>query len=295
MILITAPTSTNGRQLVDDLIAYSAPLRLIVRDASSLSPEVRDAAEVVEGSHGDPEAIDRACEGIDTVFWLAPNLVGAETVDASFSGFSKPAAEAFARRGVQRVVCISAIGRGSELAGRAGLVTASLAMEDLISASVPSFRAITSATYMHNLLGQVEAMKGAGAFFMTLKPDLRSPWVASNDVAARALELLLDDSWEGKGHVACLGPSDITPVEIAATISDVVGQTVAYQQVPDAGLKENLVSAGYSDAMADAVIEMFDAKNEGLDNFEPREHEATTPTSFREWCEEAMAPAFARA
>lgn len=148
---------------------------------------------------------------------------------------------------------------------------------------------------MHNLLGQVEAIKGVGSFFMTLKTELQSPWVASKDVAARALELLLDDSWEGKGHVACLGPADITPEEIAATMSEVLGSRVTYQQVPDTGLKDNLASAGYSDAMADAVIEMFDAKNEGLDNFEPREGEATTPTSFREWCEEVLAPAVAQA
>jgi hypothetical protein len=33
------------------------------------------------------------------------------------------------------------------------------------------------------------------------------------------------------------------------------------------------------------------AKNEGLDNQEPRTPESTTPTSFRQWCEEELKPA----
>jgi hypothetical protein len=33
------------------------------------------------------------------------------------------------------------------------------------------------------------------------------------------------------------------------------------------------------------------AKNEGLDNAEPRTAENTTPTSFRQWCEEVLKPA----
>jgi hypothetical protein len=33
------------------------------------------------------------------------------------------------------------------------------------------------------------------------------------------------------------------------------------------------------------------AKNQGLDNAEPRTPQSTTPTSFRQWCEEILKPA----
>jgi len=33
------------------------------------------------------------------------------------------------------------------------------------------------------------------------------------------------------------------------------------------------------------------AKNEGLDNAEPRTAGSTTPTSFRQWCREVLKPA----
>jgi hypothetical protein len=48
---------------------------------------------------------------------------------------------------------------------------------------------------------------------------------------------------------------------------------------------------GSSEAMAQATIDMLVAKNNGLDTAEPRTPEATTPTSFRQWCEEVLKPA----
>jgi hypothetical protein len=43
--------------------------------------------------------------------------------------------------------------------------------------------------------------------------------------------------------------------------------------------------------MAQGTLDMMVAKNEGLDNAEPRTHKNTTPTSFRQWCEEVLKPA----
>jgi hypothetical protein len=44
-------------------------------------------------------------------------------------------------------------------------------------------------------------------------------------------------------------------------------------------------------AMAQGMTDMAAAKNEGLDNAEPRNPENTTPTSFRQWCAEVLKPA----
>ncbi|WP_433385373.1 hypothetical protein [Dactylosporangium sp. CA-152071] len=45
-----------------------------------------------------------------------------------------------------------------------------------------------------------------------------------------------------------------------------------------------------SEPMAQAMVDMFLAKDAGLDNAEPRTP-ATTPTTFRQWCEEVLKPA----
>jgi hypothetical protein len=46
-----------------------------------------------------------------------------------------------------------------------------------------------------------------------------------------------------------------------------------------------------SEAMAQGTADMLTAKNAGLDNAEPRTPQSTTPTSFRQWCQEVLKPA----
>jgi hypothetical protein len=48
---------------------------------------------------------------------------------------------------------------------------------------------------------------------------------------------------------------------------------------------------GMSEAIVQGYVDMMTAKNEGLDNAEPRTAGATTPTSFRTWCETVLKPA----
>lgn len=43
-----------------------------------------------------------------------------------------------------------------------------------------------------------------------------------------------------------------------------------------------------SEPMAQGMTDMAAAKNNGLDNAEPRTPENTTSTSFRQWCEEVL-------
>ncbi|ANP51530.1 uncharacterized protein YbjT (DUF2867 family) [Streptomyces griseochromogenes] len=291
MIVITAPTGTIGRLLVDDLLDRGERLRLVVRDASRLAPEVRARTEVVVGSHGDATVIDRACEGAEAVFWLAPDDGSAPSTEVAYVDFTRPAATAFARHGVRRVVAVTALGRGTPQADHAGPVTSSLAMCDLIASSGVALRAVACPSFMHNLLNHVRALKEQGMFFMMTDPDLKAPTVATRDIAATAARLLLDDSWDGSGQVACLGPEDLSPNDMARIISEVLGTEIGYRQITGAAFKERMTGFGMTDGMAQGMVDMFEAKNKGLDNAEPRTAESTTATTFRQWCEEVLKPA----
>jgi uncharacterized protein YbjT (DUF2867 family) len=118
MIVVTAPTGDIGRQVVQNLLQSGAPVRVIARDPSHLTQEVRDGVEVIQGSHGDPAVVNRAFDGADAVFWLAPADPKAASVMAAYVDFTRPAAAALQAQGVKRVVAITALGRGSPLAAR---------------------------------------------------------------------------------------------------------------------------------------------------------------------------------
>ena len=290
MIVITAPTGQIGRHVVDDLLAQDAPLRLIVRDAGKLPAEVRDRVEVVEGSHGDAETIDRALAGADALFWLAPPDTN-KSLDAAYADFTRPAVAAIRRHEVARVVGVTALGRGTVWQDKAGLVTASIGMDDLLMSSGAAFRAIAMPSFMDNALRQVASIRDQGLMFGPIDPDLKAPITATRDMGAAAARLLADDSWSGQDEVPVLGPEDLSANDIAAIVSDVIGREICYRQTSFEALKRQLLDRGSSESFAQGYVDMFRAKNEGMDNVAERNADTRSPTSFRQWCEAELKPA----
>src|SRR2546428_8971801 len=143
---------------------------------------------------------------------------------------------------------------------------------------------------MDNLLRQVTSIKDQGMLFLPIDGDRRLPSCATRDIAAAAARLLLDHSWSGAGSVAVLGPADLSFNEMAQIMSDVLGKPVRFQQIAGEAYRARLIERGMSEAMAQGNLDMMTAKDQGLDNAEPRTRESTTPTSFRQWCEEVLKP-----
>ncbi|GAB2871353.1 NAD(P)H-binding protein [Actinoallomurus bryophytorum] len=289
MIVVTTPTGSIGNQVIAGLLRSGEPVRVIARDPSRLSSQVSERVEVVRGSHGDADVVGKAFAGADAVFWLVPPDPRATSVEAAYLDFSRPACDAFRSQGVGRVVGVSALGRG--VPGNAGNVSASLALDDLIASTGVSYRALTMPSFMDNLLRQTEAIRSQGMIFSPISADLKAPVCATRDIADAAVRLLLDPSWSGSGDVPVLGPEDLSFDDMAQIMSEVLGRPIRPQQVPVEAYRSGLTDHGFSEAMAQAMADMATAKNNGLDNAEPRTPQATTPTTFRQWCEEVLKPA----
>jgi uncharacterized protein YbjT (DUF2867 family) len=225
MIVVTTPTGLIGHQVLENVLDSGESIRVIARDPSRLPSKTRERVEVVQGSHGDIDVVNQAFAGADAVFWLVPPDPHAESVEAAYVDFARPAAAALKSQGVKRVVGVSALGRGTAAARNAGYVTASLKMDDLI-ASFP-----------------------------------------------------------------VLGPEDLSFNDMAQIMSEVLGKPVRFHQIPGEQFKARLTGSGMSEAMAQGMLDMAMAKNQGLDNAEPRTPQSTTPTTFRQWCDDVLKPA----
>jgi len=291
LIVVTTPRGNISRQLLELLLQSGARVRVTDRDPSRLPKHVLERVDVVQGSHGEASVVNQAFKGAEAVFWVCPPDPMAASVEKAYLEFTRPASEAIRSQGVARVVSVSAIGRNSELAKRAGHVTASLAMGDMLAATGAHFRELVMPSFMENLLRQVAPIRTQGMFFLPISADLKLPTCATRDIAEAAAKLLLDRSWTGRGSVAVLGPEDLSLNDMAQIMSEVLGKPVRYQQISFEAFKANLLRNGMSDAMAQSMVEMMSAKNQGLDKTEPRTPESTTPTTFRQWCEEVMKPA----
>ncbi|NDZ77114.1 NAD(P)H-binding protein [Streptomyces sp. SID10853] len=294
MIVLTAPTGNIGRPLLSRLLE-SAPaageeLRVIVRDPARLPDAARGRVDVVTGSHGDAEVLDRAFEGADAVFWLVPPDASLTPQDA-FSGFTRPAVRALAAHGVGHVVGVSALGRGTPLADRAGLVTASLAMDDLIAGTGVAYRALANPSFFENLLEESESIRDRGVFTDSVDADRKAPLVAVADIAAVAAGLLLDRSWTGTGSVPVLGPQDVSPNDLARIMTAQLGRPVRYVREPLDELRTTLVGYGLNEAFVQGIVDMKRAKDQGLDAGVARTRDTASPTSFEQWCARTLKPA----
>ncbi|MFD8328217.1 NAD(P)H-binding protein [Streptomyces lydicus] len=295
MIVITTPTGQIGGRLLqiilDETRTRDEELRVIVRDPGRLPDGVRARVDVVTGSHGDAEVVDRAFDGADAVFWLVPSNPREASLDAMYSGFTRAAAKAFTAHRVGHVVGVSALGRGTPVAGRAGHVTASLAMDDLIASTGVSYRALANPTFFDNLLWQVASLRDNGVFTGTEAADRKAPTAATRDIAAAAAGLLLDRSWTGTGEVPVLGPEDLSPNDLARIMSEVLGRPIRYERQTLDAFGTALAGRGVGDALVQGYLDMMRAKDDGLDEGVRRTLQTASPTTFREWCEQVLKPA----
>jgi uncharacterized protein YbjT (DUF2867 family) len=295
MIVITTPTGDIGSQVLGILLesapSHGEELRVIVRDPDKLSDLVRKSVDVVSGSHGDADVVDRAFTGADAVFWVVPPDTQAPSLESAFSGFTRPAAQALTTHGVGHVVGVSALGRGTPVAGHAGLVTASLAMDDLIAGTGVAYRALANPSFMNNLLREVRSIRSEGVFTGTPVADRKAPTAATRDIAAAAAGLLLDRSWTGVDSVPVLGPEDLSQDDMARILSEVLGRTVRYQRQSLEDLGATMAGYGMGDAFVQGMVDMMRAKDDGLDDGVQRTPQTAGRTTFRAWCDQVLKPA----
>jgi uncharacterized protein YbjT (DUF2867 family) len=290
MIVVTTPTGSIGHQVLDNVLEVGQPVRVIARDPSRLSPQASGRVEVVKGSMDDIDVVTEAFTDADCVFWLVPPTPTADSVEGHTLHFTRPLCEGITSQGVKRLVYVSSL-RPSDVATNVGHVSAGVAMDELIESTGVSYRALRMPAFMDNMLQQIEPIKNQGMFFLPLSGDRKLPTCATRDIAATAATLLLDDSWSGPGTVPILGPEDLSYNDMALIMSEVLQRPIRFQQVPGDAYQTTLMQHGMSEAWAQGLVDLLTAVDRGIYNAEPRTPQSTTPTSFRQWCEEVLKPA----
>lgn len=290
MIAVTTPTGQIGSQLVRNLLAADEAVRVIVRDPARLAADIRDKVEIVQGSSDDEGVLMRALDGAESLFLVVPPSFTTNDDKEYYLQFTRPACRAIKSQGVNRVVTVSGLGR--RVAVKAGPVTASFAKDAEIEKTGVDFRALWCPGFMENMLRAIPSLKKHGLFSNPGRPDVKAPVVATRDIASSGAKLLLDRSWTAQGGQAVLGPEDLSFDDMAAIMTDVLQRPIRFQPVPGEAYKAQLMNFGASEAFAQGLVDMHVAKDNGLDSAEPRTPENTTPTSFRQWCEEVLKPAY---
>lgn len=290
-IAIAAPTGHIGARLVQKLIEAHQDLVLLARKPESLPAEVRGKAKVAQGSLEDAAFLKKATEGVQALFWLTPPSFTAPDLRAYMLGLAENAAAAIRHNRVSRVVNVSSHG-----AGQAGLGPVEWIgeVEKILDGAAPNSVQLRAGSFMENLLVQVPMLK-QGLIVDAANPEVSYPCVATRDIADAAAKWLLDGSWTGHKVVPVFGPKDLKLGDVLATLSQVLGKTVAHQRIGFDAVRDNFLKRGASPSVAEAYRSMAATFQGGHVKEEPRTPEATTPTTLEQFAREVLKPAVDRA
>jgi hypothetical protein len=183
MIVVTTPTGHIGSQLVPHLLAAGAPVRVIARKPEKLSAEIQSRVEVVRGSTDDIKVLSQALRmHTPSSGWSlrhSSRRISTLICFVSRSQLVMP---------LRREAC-SALWpyRASDAVWRGVLLLLpAFAMDEMIERTGVYYRALWNPGFMENILRQVQPIKHHGMFFGPDRPDIKTPHVATRDIAASA-------------------------------------------------------------------------------------------------------------
>ncbi len=260
MIAVTAATGHLGHLVVDTLLERGvAPERIVaaVRTPGKAADLAERGVVVREADYSRPETLTTALDGVDVLLLVSGSEVGQRVQQHA------NVVEAARAAGVRHLVYTSA-----PQATTSALVLAPehKATEELIAASGLPATILRNGWYTENYLGVVEQARETGVVLGSVGEGLVAS-ASRRDYAEAAAVVLaaadVDPAFEGgvhelSGEVAWDHPF------LAATIAEIVGREVVYQDVTPEVHTQVLLDAGLDEGTAGFVVALDGNTRDGL-------------------------------
>jgi uncharacterized protein YbjT (DUF2867 family) len=194
---------------------------------------------------------------------------------------------------VKHVVTLSSL--GADQPAGTGPIVGLRAMEERFN-QVPGLNVVhlRAAYHYENFLASIPLIKSAGVDGGIIRPDVPIPMVATRDIATAAADLLSSLAFTGRRIMELPGPRDYTMAEVARILGAAIGRPdLRYLQFSEDDTRRGLLAAGCSPALAETLIELFRALDQGLVRaLEPRSASTMAWTSFEDFARSVFLPAF---
>jgi NAD(P)H dehydrogenase (quinone) len=260
---ITGITGNVGGEVARTLLAANKPVRAVLRDPGKGARWSAQGCEVAHADIDDDAALTAAFKGAKGVFVLVP-----PTFDPA-PGFPEAQARAATLRSAldearpERVVYLSTVGAQ---AIQPNLLTQHSIIERVLGELSMPITFLRPGWFMENASWDIAPARDDAVISSFLQPlDKPVPMVATADIGRVAAKLLLE-TWHGSRVVELEGPQRVTPNQIAATFSDLLGHPVRVEAVPRRSWESLFKSQGMKNPTP--RIRMLDGFNEGWIEFE---------------------------
>ena len=273
MILVTGATGNVGRELVPQLLDAGQKVRVLVRDPA----KVEHLGPEVERAHGDldePDTLPPALAGVRAVYLIAYTRQVENVVAAA------------KRAGVAHLVRQSTVEAGAQ--PPLGPGTWHREAELVVERSGLAWTHLRPTMMMVNTIQWwAESIRTQGTVIFPGGDGRVSP-VDPCDIAAVARVVLTRPGHASRAYEVT-GPQLLTIGEMVATLSQVLGKSIGYVDVPEAVAGEWMTKAGMSPKLVAALVETLGSLRTNrfayvVDTVERLTGDAGR--TFEAWCQE---------
>ncbi|NEW40463.1 NmrA family NAD(P)-binding protein [Nocardia cyriacigeorgica] len=227
-ILVTGATGNTGRHVVAELLRRGSAVRALTRDPQRAAAVLPAGAELVAGSHTEPDTLAAALDGATGLhITVTPGVAeaGPELVRRAVLA------------GVERLTIL--------WGGHVGPA------ETAVAESGVSWTRLEPQEFMSNTLTWVESIRTEG---VVREPfDFPSAVVHEADLGAVAAVALTEDGHAGRAYNLS-GSEALTPRQRVAMLSEAIGRDLTFAQMTRQQAIDRLLATGVSLADAEYVI-----------------------------------------
>jgi uncharacterized protein YbjT (DUF2867 family) len=293
MYVVLGASGNTGRVIAKTLLGKGHKVRAVSRNPEHLQFLTAKGAEAFPGDLTDLERLTRAFAGGNAAYVLIPPVINSNDYRALQDRMGGIISTALKSAGIKHVVSLSSIG-AEQPAGNgpvAGLHDLEQKLNQIEGLNVLHLRA---GYFMENTLSQVSAIRGLGTTAGPLKPDLKLPMIATDDIGHVAAEELLRLDFRGKQTRELQGAGDLSYTDVARVIGKAINKSdLGYVQASDDQVRASLLQMGMSLNFAKLILEMAGALNSGqMRALETRSSRNTTPTTYEAFVEQQFLPLY---
>ena len=249
MILVTGASGKTGRAVISALTKGRQRVRALVhRHEQVLQLQSLGAEEALVGDMRSKEVVNRAMQGVESVYHICPNVSPEEaTIGAVMI-------EAARLAGVRRFVFHSVLHPQVEDMPHHWL---KMRVEEALFKSGLSYVILQPAAYMQNTLGGWVSITQRGVYEVPYSLEARMSLVDVQDVAEVSM-LVLTVSDHGGSVYELAGSQAITPKQIAEIFGKLLGKNVRADRVSTEAWVRQAATSGLGAYQTDTLVKMFD-------------------------------------
>jgi len=290
-IAVTTPTGHIGNKLANILLDRKSDVTLIARHPEKVKDLASRGAEIIAGEHSDSAIVEQAVRGADAVFWLTPSEITSHDPLGTARRMAEAGASVIRKHPDLHVVQLSSA--GAFVPSGTGPIVGLHDTEEKFRAAGKNIVSLRPNEFMENVFFSLPTIVGQGSIFTSIPGSVKTPFIATQDIAEVASEFLLNPV-DGHHVVDIVGPQEISLDEWARIAGQAIGKQVRVVTVPGDKLRAAMSQSGMSPEMAALLVEMEEAYPKIQGQFKG-DQKRIGKVTFQQFAREVFAPTYKKA